>query len=165
MHRVRVPLITLSMVLTIAACSRHDPVAKNASGAGLPPPANAAAADPTGAPPEDKTEPETAASPAAPAAAIPAALQGRWALSPADCMTTRSDRKGLLVVTADGLQFHDSSAVPTVDVEIDEGSISGQFHFTGQGRAWDRYEALQRNGGKLTRTENSPAASYTYAKC
>jgi hypothetical protein len=174
--RLRLPLVTGALILTIAACGKHDPVAPNANNtanlvavvdqanatasaaraaAGKPPPPAAAAAapSPTGAPPH------------ATAGQIPAILQGRWGLTPADCVSTRGDTKGLLVVGPGQLTFYESRAVPSPGVETDNGSVSGNFNFTGEGQAWTRYESLKRQGDKLTRTETNPAASYTYAKC
>src|SRR5687767_8399070 len=45
-------------------------------------------------------------------AAIPEALQGRWALTPDDCTSARGDAKGLLVVSRDELRFYESVAKP-----------------------------------------------------
>jgi hypothetical protein len=178
--RLRLPLFTSAIILAVAACGRHGPVADQANDTGnlvavvdranatantaraeagqpLPPPARppAAAASPTGAPPP------------APASTglIPAPLQGRWGLTPADCTSTRGDAKGLLVVNGGELRFYESRAVPAPGVEADGGAISGNFRFAGEGQAWSKYEALKRSGDKLTRTENNPAASFTYAKC
>jgi len=160
----RVPFVTCALILAVAACSRHDPVADNANGASLPPPTNIATPDPAGLPPENAGAPTNAVTPA-PAAAIPAALQGRWGLTPEDCTSTRGDAKGLLVVTADRLNFYESRAVPSPDAKGDPSSISGDFDFTGEGKEWSKFEALKLSGDKLTRTETNPAASYTYAKC
>jgi len=178
--RLRLPFLTGALILAVAACGKHDPVADNATNtgnlvavvdranatanaaraeAGKPPPpapeAPAAAASPTGAPPP--AQPSTGV--------IPAALQGRWGLTPADCTSTRGDAKGLLVVGGGALRFYESTAMPAADVRADAGTISGHFQFTGEGQAWTKYEALKRSGDKLTRTETNPAASYTYAKC
>lgn len=176
----RVPLVTCALILTIAACGRQNPVADNANNTGnlvavvdqanatanaaraadgkppaTPPPAFPAAASPTGAPPPAS----------ATAGQIPAGLQGRWGLTPADCTSALGDAKGLLVVTAGELRFYESRAVPSARAQVYGGSISGNFDFTGEGQRWTRYESLKRSGDKLTRTETNPAASYTYAKC
>ena len=165
MPRVRVPLIALLTMVIIGACSKHDPVANVAKPVNLALPANDARPDPAGGPPENETEPAAAVPHATPAVTIPARLQGRWALAPGDCGSRPGDSRGLLVVRADGLTFAESHAVPSPGVQTDAGTTSGQFHFTGQGRAWTKFESLKRRGDKLTRTETNPAASYTYAKC
>ncbi|HWC56589.1 MAG TPA: hypothetical protein VG434_06435 [Sphingomicrobium sp.] len=162
--RLRVTVVTCALILTIAACNRHDPVADNANGAALPAPSNDTTPDPAGLPPRNATAPVADASPA-PAVTIPAPLQGRWGLTPADCTSTRGDAKGLLMVTPDRLIFYESRAFPSTGVESDGDSISGNFDFTGEGQAWSKYESLKRDRDKLTRTETNPAASYTYAKC
>lgn len=163
MNRVRVPFVAIAAMLTIVACNRSDPVEPEASRADeLPGPveqAPSAAGAPQGVP--------TAPAKALPAAAltIPAGLHGRWGLTPGDCTSTRGDAKGLLIVSADGLRFYESRAVPGSDAQSSEDSISGHFTFTGEGQTWSRYEAVKRQKEKLVRTEANPTASFTYAKC
>jgi hypothetical protein len=119
--------------LTIAACGGGDePVADdlnesaNASaminnmGEPAPPatvdgsaPANAAVSENAGA--------------KAPAAAIPAALHGRWGMTPADCTSTRGDAKGLLTIGPADLRFYESRAIPAAKLERSPNSISGDF--------------------------------------
>jgi hypothetical protein len=118
--------------------------------------------DATGSPPE-KAAP--AIEPPQPAAAIPGALHGRWGLTPLDCTSTRGDAKGLLVVGSDNLQFYESRAVPGPNAQTGKDSISGDFHFTGEGQTWTRFESLALQGDKLVRTESNPMASFTYARC
>ena len=159
----RKPIAAALLCLAAAACAKRDPVADNANGAALPPPANVTAPDPAGAPPKGKTEPATA--PEEPAAAIPPAFEGRWGLTPADCTSTRGDAKGLLTISQGQLIFYESRAVASPDVQSDGNSASGTFHFTGEGQSWDKFEALKLSDQKLIRTETNPSASYTYAKC
>lgn len=163
---MRLPLISFALIATIAACGRQEPVANGANAVtAVPQPVNKAQPTPAGGPP---TNVGNAAAPAASPVgtpAIPAALQGRWGLTPGDCTSALASAKGLLVVNPGELRFYESRAVPTADVQSDASSIGGTFHFTGEGQSWTRYEALKRNGDKLTRTETNPAASYTYAKC
>jgi len=114
-------------------------------------------------------EPHKQTGPARPlpasASTIPVVLQGRWGLSPGDCISSRGDAKGLMVVRPDGLDFHESRAVPTADVETDGNSIAGNFAFAGEGQSWTRYESLKLDKQVLTRTETHPTASFSYAKC
>jgi hypothetical protein len=159
---MRVPFFSLALVLGVAACGGRDPVDdKAAHSAGLP--------DINTAAPSASGEPRAKTGPAKPLPAavsdIPAALQGRWGLTPADCMPGRSDAKGLLVITGNDLHFYESRAVPAADVGTDSNSISGNFAFTGEGQSWTRYEALKVEKQRLTRTEIKPMASFTYAKC
>ena len=160
---MRIPFISCVLLLVMSACGGSDPVDKHAARAAAAiPDVNAPAPSATGEPHKDTT----AAKPLpAPAAKVPAALQGRWGLTPADCSGDPSAAKGLLVVTPDELQFYESKAVPSSDVAADAGSISGTFAFTGEGQSWTRYEALKLNKNMLTRTEIKPTASFTYAKC
>jgi len=162
----RVPLVAFAFILTIAACSRRDPVAPNANAAAavLPVPPNDTAPSPAGGPPQNETAP-AARLPATSAAEIPAAFQGRWGLTPADCTSPLGDAKGLLVINANEMRFYESRAVPAKNVQRDGDSLSGDFHFTGEGQTWTKFEALKLDKQKLTRTETKPTASFTYAKC
>lgn len=178
--RPRMSPVTCSLILMLEACSQRDPFADNANNTGnlvavvdqanatanaarahagkppsSPPRVSPAAASPTGAPPRA----------VASNGPIPAALQGRWGLTPVDCTSRLGDAKGLLIVGADELRFYESRAVPSPGLQTDNVSLGGNFDFTGEGQTWSKYEALKRNGDMLTRTETNPAASYTYAKC
>ena len=163
MLRFIFPLLVLGGVMSAGACSGRDPVADEA---------NNAAATPAQ---ENAVVPEisnTVASNASNDAAaipdsltIPAFLHGRWGLTPGDCTSTRGDAKGLLVVSADQLKFYESVGKPTGTLEISPDSASGDFAFTGEGMTWKKYQALELQDGKLVRTESSPMASFTYARC
>ena len=162
----RVPLVAFAFILTIAACSKRDPVAPNANAAAaLPAPTKDTAPSPAGGPPQNETAPAATTPPPGTAVQIPAAFQGRWGLTPADCTSPLGDAKGLLVINANELRFYESRAVPSKNVQGDGDSLSGDFHFTGEGESWTKFEALRLNKQKLTRTETKPTASFTYAKC
>jgi hypothetical protein len=164
MLRAFAPLVACAAMMTVAACSKRDPVddkAKNTAGL---PAINEAAPDATGAPPA-KAEAAAAPAPEQPATLIPAALQGRWGLSPNDCTSTKGDAKGLLVVGPDTLTFYESRAVPGSNAQTAPDSISGDFHFTGEGQTWTKFEALALQKQELVRTESNPMASFTYARC
>lgn len=161
----RASLISIALGLSLAGCGRAGPVDNKATraAAALPnvnAPAPSASGEPHG---------KTTAADAAPATVavmkIPAALQGRWGLAPADCTSTLGDAKGLLVVNANELRFYESRAVPASNVDSDAVSIVGNFAFAGEGQRWTKYEALKMDNRTLVRTEMNPAASFTYAKC
>ena len=158
---IRVPFISCLVFLAIAACGTHNPVDSQARSASLPEvnaPAPTAIGEPHGPTTPAKSEPK-------PSVAVPASLQGRWGLAPRDCTATASGAKGLLLVTANGLQFFESHAVPATEIGADTNSISGNFAFTGDGRSWTKYEALKVDHRRLMRTEINPSTSFTYAKC
>lgn len=159
----RVPFFSIALILAVASCGRSDPVDKQAAKAAAPLPDVNAPAPSANGEPHKNTEPATPLPP--PALKIPAALQGRWGLAPADCNGDLSAAKGLLVVNPGELHFYESKAVPSSDVAADGDSISGTFAFTGEGQSWTRYEALKLNRNVLTRTEIKPTASFSYAKC
>lgn len=160
-------LLVLGTTIWLVSCGKQDPVADNIAALNLPVPASDRAPNPTAAPPAGSSamaaEPPVAVT--ATATAIPAALQGRWGLAPADCTSTRGDAKGLLAIDGTELRFYESRAVPLPGVQVGDASIRGDFRFTGEGQEWTRFERLERNGANLVRTESNPAASYTYAKC
>ncbi|HYX47537.1 MAG TPA: hypothetical protein VE820_12045 [Sphingomicrobium sp.] len=168
MRRIIAPLLVVGTLAWVVACGKPDPVANNATGIGLPAPSNEANPDPLGGPPANDSGSEATSGNAAQtqtARTIPAALQGRWGLTPADCTSARGDAKGLLVVSAGDLRFYESRAVPSPTAEADSDSINGNFSFTGEGQTWTKFETLERKKDTLVRTESNPAASYTYAKC
>ena len=162
MLRFVFPLLVLTGVMTAGACSGSDPVAEEANNAAASPAQENAIA------PEINADLSNASSQAAAppdSATIPAFLHGRWGLTPADCTSTRGDAKGLLVVSADQLKFYESVGKPAGELEISPDSASGDFAFTGEGMSWKKYQALEIQDGKLVRTESSPMASFTYARC
>src|SRR3954447_10370863 len=161
---MRVPVVSLAIVLSVAACGGNRPVDKAAETGRTDalPDINATAPSAAGEPHVD-TQPAKPLP--APSVAIPAALQGRWGLTPADCAPGRSDAKGLLTISGSDLRFYKSRAVPGGDVTTDANSAAGNFHFAGEGQSWTKYEALKVGKGRLTRTETKPSASFTYAKC
>lgn len=164
--RFRVPVFTCVLMIVIAACGKYGPVANGANEVtAVPVPVNGATPTPEGAPPENGSKSASKAADPAAVAAIPANLQGRWGLTPADCTSALAQAKGLLVINSGELRFYESLAAPSKGVQADNQSISGDFNFSGEGKAWARFESLKRSGDKLTRTEADPAASYTYAKC
>jgi hypothetical protein len=170
MRHARTTLIALVVVFASTGCNQRDLVADGAGiTAGLPSIDNVAGAmDGTssadGSAPTNATA-ATAAAPLAPTTAIPAALHGRWGLTPADCTSTKGDTKGLLVISSDRLTFYESRALPARNIRTTSDSFSADFAFTGEGQKWNRFETLRITKGKLVRTESSPMASFTYVRC
>ena len=161
--RLRPPYLSIAVVAALAACGKPDPVANGANAVtAVPAAANQAATTPSGGPP-----PVTAPASASPSRTtpIPAALQGRWGLTPGDCTSALGDAKGLLVINGRELRFYESRAVPSPGVTADSDSITGNFAFTGEGQSWTKFETFELRNNSLIRTESNPAASYSYAKC
>lgn len=160
--RMRTAALTLFALL--AACGSRSPVAKGAENTAALPTINKPAPSPHGEPP--KTDAGTTAhEPAAKTFTFPAALRGRWGLTPMDCTTTRGDAKGLLMVTPDRMIFYESRAFPGADVQVTGDAVTGTFDFTGEGQSWSKYQSLQLRNHQLIRTESNPTASFSYAKC
>jgi len=153
-----------TIALALSACGKPDAVAEGANNVEGLPAANAVAPSPTGAPPANASASAPAAT-GTPAAGIPAALQGRWGLTPRDCTSTLGDAKGLLIVNPAELRFYESRAIPAPGVQTSPDSISGNFAFTGEGQEWVKYETLEIQQGKLIRTERDPVASFSYVRC
>ena len=164
MLRAIFPIFTIASVATLVACSGQDPVAPEANNISssevdvLPPDESDATPSKDLANGGDEPVAQTTGT-------IPAAFPGRWGLTPADCTSTRGDNKGLLTIAADKLTFYEARAVPSGDLEQTKTSVSGDFSFTGEGETWKRHQVLEIRDSKLTRTESSPMASYTYARC
>ena len=160
--------ILIALTAATVACGKTDPVADNATNsATLPAPAELNASDPSGAPPPPNatTPPSPSGGSTQAAAGIPAFLHGRWGLTPGDCTSTRGDNKGLLTVSADGLRFYESRAVPVGHVNASPDSFSAEYSFSGEGMQWKKFQTLELQGDELVRTESNPTTSYTYARC
>ena len=157
----------MSLAIALAACSQApgddapttdttDVADAPVGDATTPPPA---AGDPTTAP--TSTDPDAAT-------AIPAPLQGRWGMVPADCTSTRGDAKGLLTIGPRTLKFYESVGTLATETERGDSMIRGQFSFTGEGMTWTRDVSLSANGNVLTRTERGGEESggpFTYSRC
>jgi hypothetical protein len=165
--RMKTAVVVGLIAASLAACAERDPVADGANNiAAAPPgvdvlPPDESVATPTNQLENGVAEPTNASV----QGTIPAALHGRWGLTPGDCTSTRGDAKGLLIVSEDSLRFYESVARPSAGVRTSRNSVQGDFAFTGEGMSWSRYEALQLEDGKLVRTQSDPMASYTYARC
>ena len=155
--------ITLLAAVLLAGCGGPDPVANEEHAAALPEPVNQASASATGEAPADASTQQ--AGNAAVGAGMPAALHGRWGLSPGDCTSTRGDAKGLLIVEADKLRFYESRAVPAPGAQTSSDSVAGNFAFTGEGQEWVKHQTLELQDGKLVRTERDPLGTFTYVRC
>ena len=161
-------VLPAALALALSACGGSDPVAQSAENttalpANIGEPAPAIPA-PDGSPPVNAT---AAAAPVTGDGSIriPAFLQGRWGMTPADCTSTRGDAKGLLVIDPGHLRFYESVAIPVGNTNASDDSFSADYRFTGEGRTWQRFESLQLQDKRLVRTTSNPMASYTYAKC
>ncbi|NTZ42649.1 hypothetical protein G7A66_06030 [Altererythrobacter sp. SALINAS58] len=160
----RTGLLALIGAMALASCSETAPEnsdAENALASGedmMPVEPDGGIGD--GAPPPMQESP---------AGTIPASLQGRWGLVPADCTSTRGDAKGLLTIAPTTLTFYESQAQIS-DVEtVGANSISADFDFEGEGMRWERSIDLEaREGGaKLIKREfgeNAPGP-LEYARC
>ena len=99
----RVPFISCALVLAVVACAKNSPVDPKAAHAAALPETKVAVSSALG-------EPDEATRPAQPlpiaATKIPAAVRGRWGLTPAACFSPARDPKGLLVATADQFKFY-----------------------------------------------------------
>jgi hypothetical protein len=158
---MRFALIAAVAALPLAACGdttepAPEPADTVADATPLEPTPDAT----TTPPPGETTDPRT----------IPAAIQGRWGLTEADCEPGRADAKGLLTISGDRLEFYES--VGTLD-SIDEAGpnrIRADFDFTGEGMTWERDIALdlQDGGQTLVRREygeGAAADAFSYSKC
>jgi hypothetical protein len=116
--------------------------------------------------PQNGVVPLDAPQPAATAASIPAAFQGRWALVPNDCDEARGDNKGLMTVGADRLRFYESRATPGAIRMAGPGRLQTTLSFVGEGQSWSHPTTLtvQEDGRVLVREEEGSDA-LRYTKC
>jgi hypothetical protein len=148
--------LPLAALIVLAACDSGTP---NPEASTATQPANTATPEASGT---------ASASPVA--SAIPAAIQGRWGMVPADCEPGRSDAKGLLTISPTRLQFYESVGILTDIGEASDSRIRASFAFTGEGMSWQRDETLevQDNGKTLIRREFGGGAApgpFRYSKC
>ena len=166
MIRFYAPIVMITALMSMVACSGRDPVADEANNlAAIPAEVDVLPPDESAVTPTNEVENGTAELVNDNASTIPASLRGRWGLTPADCTSTRGDAKGLLIVSADSLKFYESLAKPAGPLKASADSASGEFTFTGEGMTWKKFEALELQDNKLVRTESDPMASFTYARC
>lgn len=102
--------------------------------------------------------------------AIPASLQGRWGLVPADCTSTRGDAKGLLTIGATDLKFYESRGTVAKVLAAATDSFDADYAFTGEGQEWTRIEKLSLADGKLrrqtvTQEGQEPGVDLSYQRC
>lgn len=168
----------LPLLAALAACGGNDgPVDAEADNvAGLPDPTEVAGGE-IGTASADGSAPTNVLAPGGRApltsgdtasarqAAIPAALRGRWGMTPSDCIGNVGDGKGLLTVNASELRYPESVARPARNVETSPNSVSGDFDFNGRGQSWTKFQSLELQEERLVRTESSPMASFTYVRC
>lgn len=153
---MRLFLMAALAVLPVAGCGDSSEATAE------PEPAAAAAeAGPQGTAP--------AAQPSAPEA-IPAAMQGRWALTEADCAAPRGEATGLLRIGPEELTFYESVGRLDEIEQASEGRIRAEFSFTGEGMTWSRDITLElQDGGQaLVRREHGEGAApdpFRYSKC
>ena len=159
-------ILALFVAGALSACDGSDPVDDDANNVGTPAEIEALPPDESAATPSNELANGVQNSAGnSSAGTIPAAMHGRWGLTPGDCTSTRGDAKGLMLVSADALRFYESVARPAGELETSADSASGDFAFTGEGMTWTRHQALRITDGKLVRTESAPMASFTYARC
>ena len=90
----------------LAACEKRDPVADEANAIPAAPVDSDSAGTVAGGRRRRRDQRVAAGGP------IPATIQGRWGLTPADCISNRGDAKGLLIIAADSLKFYELRARP-----------------------------------------------------
>lgn len=103
-------------------------------------------------------------------AAIPVALQGRWALKAADCQAARGADLTVLTIDAANLRFYESHGQLAHIRERGATRLVADYKFSGEGEDWDRLMQLTvADGGKtLVRRdygEGSAPEPIRYSRC
>src|SRR3546814_748133 len=102
--------------------------------------------------------------------AIPAAIQGRWALKAQDCAARPGTDLTALVIDAKTLRFYESAGDLARVRDRSAHRIVADFRFSGEGESWDRLMLLGlADGGKtLVRRdygEGAAAEPMRYTRC
>ncbi|APZ99608.1 hypothetical protein BWQ93_14770 [Sphingopyxis sp. QXT-31] len=181
MTRTLLPLFLSGGMLMLAACGDSADKAAPEEKASVAPATDAEPAPPPPAPeptPAEEYQPDPAMKP--PAAveagigsgekAIPAAIQGRWALNAADCPKRPGTDLTALVIDAANLRFHESHGELARVRERSANRIVADYKFSGEGMDWDRLMMLSiADGGKtLVRRdygEGAAANAMRYTRC
>lgn len=103
-------------------------------------------------------------------AAVPAAIQGRWALKAADCAARRGTDLTALVIDAKSLSFFESHGELAHIRERGATRLVADYKFSGEGMDWDRLMQLTVvDGGKtLVRRDYGEGAAgepMRYTRC
>lgn len=132
---------------------------------------------PASAPTEDYQPDPAVKPPAAPEPgigsgdkAIPAAIQGRWAIDASDCPKRPGTDLTALVIDAANLRFHESHGELARVRERSANRIAADYKFSGEGMDWDRLMVLSiADGGKtLVRRDygdGAAANAMRYTRC
>lgn len=170
-------------VLMLAACGGGKNEKQPAETADTAAPAPAAPAKPapvapvTGSADLAYTPDPSVAPPAAPEPgvgsgdrAIPAAIQGRWALKAEDCAARPGTDLTALVIDAKTLRFFESAGDLARVRDRSANRIVADFKFSGEGETWDRLMLLGLSGGGKTLVrrdygEGAAAEPMRYTRC
>lgn len=100
---------------------------------------------------------------------IPASLQGRWALTSAECDMPRADAPGLMEIGPGGVKFSDARGKLRRAIISEPGRLEADFDLASNGRTWERRMILEADGaGTLTRQDfgdGAPRTSLDYRAC
>lgn len=150
-----------SLALALAACDggaadETAPPAADAPEAPAPAPvASSSAALPAG-------EAETVS-------AIPAAMQGRWGMTEADCDPNEAANKGLMTVDASTLTFYESVGKIGEATVTGGNALRGTFAYEGEGTQWSRDLTLTLSGTDTLVLEefgdDAVPGARTYTRC
>ncbi|WP_192878898.1 hypothetical protein [Sphingopyxis lindanitolerans] len=102
--------------------------------------------------------------------AIPAAIQGHWALNPADCRATPGADLTAFRIDAKTLRFFESAGDLARVRERSPDRLVADYKFSGEGEEWDRLMQLTvEDGGKtLVRRDYGEGAApepMRYSRC
>lgn len=173
--------LMLATILLLAACGGGHDEKQETAPENTSIPGEAASAVPAEGAPADAdlsyTPDASAKPPAKPDAgigtgdkAIPAAIQGRWALKEEDCTARPGTDLTALVIDAKTLRFFESAGDLAHVRERGANRIVADYKFSGEGETWDRLMLLGlADGGKtLVRRdygEGAAAEPLRYRRC
>lgn len=114
----------------------------------------------------------TPSSPATPPAGtnFPAAMQGRWGLTAADCTARPGDTRTLLTIGAKDIRFYESVATIRTVKESSATRLRATLAYEGEGMQWNRDALLEVRpaANQLVMEEfgsDAVPGARTYARC
>lgn len=161
-HPALLALLPCALALALAGCGEPSDTAAGTDPQARPMPVEPDGGMGDGAAPLPDME--------AQADTIPAALFGRWGMTPGDCTDAHGDAKGAIQISARQLRFYEARATLGPIAERSETAIRATYDFAGEGQEWTRDIALALSADRrqLTRSEfgaDALATPETYTKC
>lgn len=98
---------------------------------------------------------------------FPTAYNGRWGMTPGDCILGASDAKGLISIQGSLVKFYESVGTMRNGKRETLFAISSDFEMVGEGQKWQthaRYQ-LETDRKSLIRQDSGTGQRFAYTRC